>query len=646
MRNGLVAALALVVSAAALYAQNDAATPPPNVRLEGVPEIPAVVADAIASYGDFRQATLLAWHPTERRILIETTFSNVSQVHEVRAPGGARTQLTFFKDGIPPGGPAWYSPDGRYVLLRKDVAVGAEDFQFFRYDFDTGVVTRLTEGVTKAGIPVWAHRRPFIAYDSSRRDGKNRDLWVMDPSDPKTNRMVAEMQGTWNVLDWSADDTQLLVSEVVSPTEQYLWKIKVATGEKTPFTQRGGKPVRWSAARIDRAGRYVYAYGTLNSNFTRVWRADLTTAQWKALTPEGQLVEGFELSPDGKVLAVVFDRDPASELQFLDAVTGRVRSKPRIPVGTILNLLWSPKSNEVAFTFQGARTFRDVYSVDIIGGRVQQWTASETAARNLARLPDAEVITWKSFDGLQISGVMYRPAPTFTGPRPVIINIHGGPVARERPRNLGRSNHFRNDLGVAIIYPNIRGSSGRGADFDRLDDGRLRENAIKDIGALLDWICTQPYLDKTRVLVSGASHGGYLALASAMYYGDRIRAVTSIYGMTDLVDFLQTTDIARRENREGEYGDPKDPEMRKYLDSISPLPNAAKIKVPVYLVHGKNDTRIRVRQVERFAAALKDNGTPVWLIVLEDQGHLQLPTAQNNFTTAAWVMFAQRYLLN
>jgi dipeptidyl aminopeptidase/acylaminoacyl peptidase len=493
---------------------------------------------------------------------------------------------------------------------------------------------------------VWAHRKPLVAYDSTRRDGKNRDIWVVDPSDPKTSRMVAELQGTWNVLDWSSDDTEILVSEIVSPTETHLWRMKVATGDRKPFTDRAAKPVRWRSAQIDRSGRYVYAFGNRDSDLPRVWRADRSTGQWTALTREGDLVEGFALSPDGKLLAVVFDRDPVSELRFVDAATGRVRSRPKIPAGSILNLRWSPKGTEVAFTFQGGRTFRDVYSVDVQGTRVEQWTSSEIAAGNIAALPDAEVLTYKSFDGLDISAVMYRAAPRFTGPRPVIINVHGGPIERERPRNIGRSNHFRNDLGVTVIYPNIRGSAGRGVSFDRLDNGRLRENAIKDIGSLLDWIATQPHLDKSRVMVSGGSHGGYIALASTLFYGDRIRAATSVYGMTDLVDFLETTDISRFENRVGEYGDPADPEMRKFLNSISPLPNAARVKVPVFLVHGKNDSRIKVKQVERFADALKDRGVPAWLMVLENQGHGGMTRAQADYSTAAWVVFAKQFLLN
>jgi hypothetical protein len=259
MRQWLRVALLVLVPAAA-FAQNGAAPVPPSVRIDGVPAVPAEVFDAIASYGDYRQATLLAWHPTERRVLIETTFGNVPQIHEVRSPGAARTQLTFFRDGVPVGGPAWYGPDGRYVLLRKDIAAGKEDFHFFRYDFETGAVTRITEGVTKAGGAVWSRRSGLIAYDSTRRDGKNRDIWVMDPSNPKTDRLLAETQGIWQVVDWTPDDKELLVRELVSPTEVYLWRINAATGEKTPLTNRGGKPVRWQSqfrhdARLARRSR-------------------------------------------------------------------------------------------------------------------------------------------------------------------------------------------------------------------------------------------------------------------------------------------------------------------------------------------------------------------------------------------------------
>jgi dipeptidyl aminopeptidase/acylaminoacyl peptidase len=246
----------------------------------------------------------------------------------------------------------------------------------------------------------------------------------------------------------------------------------------------------------------------------------------------------------------------------------------------------------VAFSLAGARAFNDVYTVDTGSGRVERWTSSEMGGANPESLPDARIVTWKSFDGLDISGILYPPPARFTGPRPVIINVHGGPVARERPRALGRSNYFRHELGTAVIYPNVRGSSGFGRSFEELDNGRLRENAVKDIGALLDWIATQPDLDSRRVMIAGSSYGGFVALAAAIAYGERLRGVNPAFGITDFPSFLESTEVSRQANRNAEYGDPSDPEMRAFLSRISPRTNAAKIKVPVFIAAGAKDTRV------------------------------------------------------
>jgi dipeptidyl aminopeptidase/acylaminoacyl peptidase len=240
---------------------------------------------------------------------------------------------------------------------------------------------------------------------------------------------------------------------------------------------------------------------------------------------------------------------------------------------------------------------------------------------------------------------LYRPAARFLGPRPVIINVHGGPELRERPRGLGRSNYFRNEMGIAIIYPNVRGSTGYGRTYEHLDDGRKREDSVKDIGALLDWIATKPEFDKSRVMMTGSSYGGYVTLAAAIAYGDRIRCALEGFGLSDFVAFLDGTDPSRRRDRLAEYGDPADPETRAFLKSISPLTHAAKLKIPLYIAQGAKDTRVPPDQAEAMVKAVRANGTPVWYVVYEG-GHEELPATSNDFNIYAWVLFVQKFLLN
>jgi dipeptidyl aminopeptidase/acylaminoacyl peptidase len=376
-----------------------------------------------------------------------------------------------------------------------------------------------------------------------------------------------------------------------------------------------------------------------------VWQHNLASGAWVPVTEKGVGVEVFSASPVGSLLAVVADRGATSELQLVDAATRTRRRVPGIPPGVIWNVSWHSSGSALAIEFAGARTFRDVYVFDVTTGRLEQWTASEMGGASQDSLPDAEIIQWKSFDGRMIPGILYRPAKRFSGPRPVMINVHGGPERHERPRGLGRSNYFRNELGMAIIYPNIRGSSGYGKTYEHLDDGRNREDAVKDIGALLDWIGARPEFAKTRVMVTGSSYGGYITFASAIAYGDRIRCAFAGFGLSDFAAFLDDTDPSRQRDRLLEYGDPADPETRTFLKRISPLTNAAKLTIPLFVVQGAKDTRVPLNQAEAMVNAVRANGTPVWYVVY-DLGHEEMPANAIDFNQYAWVLFVQKFLLN
>jgi dipeptidyl aminopeptidase/acylaminoacyl peptidase len=411
-----------------------------------------------------------------------------------------------------------------------------------------------------------------------------------------------------------------------------------------------GDRANWALPQFTPDGRTVYAISNREGEIARVWRTGLADVKWTPVTKEGEAVERFSLSPDGRTIAVVFDSTTSSRVELLDASTGTLRLAPKLPAGQLLDPpQWRNGGAEVAFTLRSLRTWGDVFSVNAKTGAVERWTRSELGPFNPESLPEPQIVRWKSFDGLEISGVLYRPPARFTGPRPVIINIHGGPngaAARERPRFQGRSAYYLNELGVALIFPNVRGSFGFGKEFEHLDDGALRENAVKDIGALLDWIGQQPYLDKSRIGVTGASYGGYMTYAVAAMYSDRIRVAMAAAGISDYLSFLQSTELQRQANRRAEYGDESDPAMQEVLKRISPVTNAAKIKVPLMIVHGKLDTRVPLAQAQAMAAAVRGNGVPVWTVFFDDEGHAFFRNAANNdYYFYAWMMFVDKYLL-
>jgi len=644
-RFALVIVMCFLFWTSSIMAQTGVIVPADNLVVEHIPPIPVSLADEVSRYTEFRRAGLATWHPTKREMLIGTRFADTQQVHLVKFPGGARTQLTFLKDG------AWgasYSPtDGAYFIFNKDVG-GNEFYQKYRYDFATGVITLLTDGTSRNTGGVWAKAGDRIAYGSTRRNGHDVDLWVMNPSDPQSDRMVVQLQGGgWAALDWSPDDHRLLVSEYISINESYLWLINVATGEKTLFTPKdAAEKVAYSGAQFSKDGKGMYVTTDRASEFKRLAYVDLTTQQHTFLTDHIPWdVNEFRLSRDGKMLAFITNEDGLSILHLLDTARGQEQPVPKLPTGIISGLRWHKNNQDLGFGMASARSTSDIYSLDVRTGTVERWTSSETGGLNAEHFVEPELVRWRSFDDRMISGLLYRPPERFTGKRPVIIDIHGGPEGQARPWFQGANNYFLNELGISIIFPNVRGSSGYGKTFLTLDDGFLREDSYKDIGALLDWMRTRPDLDTDRIMVTGVSYGGHMTLAVATYYADRIRCALDIVGPSNLVTFLKNTSSYRRDLRRVEYGDERDPQMREFLNRIAPMHNAAKITKPLFVVQGGNDPRVPLSESVQIVEAVRKNGTPVWYLMAKDEGHGFAKHKNRDFLLYSSVLFVKEYLL-
>src|SRR2546430_1493507 len=528
--------VAPLVGGAPLLAQT--APPGDNLVTDGVPPVPASIAEAARRYSEFRSAAFWDWHPTRREMLVGTRFGDAQQLHRVRLPGGARTQLTFFAD--PVSGASYQPGDGRYIVLSKDVG-GGEFFQKYRYDVATGDVALLTDGKSRNVGGLWSHKSERYAYMSTRRNGRDLDLWVMDPADPRTDRLVVELAGGgFAPLDWSPDDRTILLHQAVSVNESYLWLADVATGVKTLLTTPGTDTV-------------AYAGG------------------------------GAQFSRDGKGIYLTTD--------------------------------------------QGSEVRRLAY-LELLGKRYRFLS---------------DRLTWGA--DRSISGFRDLPPALFPARRPVIINIHGGPEGQSRPGFLGRNNYYVNELGVALIFPNVRGSTGHGKTFAKLDNGTLRDGAYRDIGALLDWIRTRPDLDPDHVLVTGGSYGGHMTLVSATLYNDRICCAVDVVGISSLATFLKNTSGYRQDLRRVEYGDERDSTQRAWMERTAPLNNVDKITKPLFIVAGLNDPRVPHSEADQMVAALKQRSVPVWYLLAKDEGHGFRKKPNQDFQFYATILFTQRYLL-
>jgi len=649
MRHFVCAALVALLTSPG-FAQEKTVPTPPNVKVEGMPPMPQSILDGVARYGQFRQAEMQAWHPAKRQIIIRTSFAQQPQLHSVEYPGADRHQLTWYPSGVHSDVSPAFDPANPSTLVFEYDPAGGEARSLYMYDIATGETSLVTESKTRYPF-VWARQGNWLVYDSFERNGKDRDLYVVQPSDPKTKRLLSQFDGAWSPEDWAPDGSTVLANEVFANSETYLWRVDVKTGQKTPITRRGdGKPSAWFNARFSNDGRQVYALSDRGiGGQQRIWRCEVAACAWTPVTADGLAVDsiagGFELSSDGTLLATVLDRGSNTELYVIDLKNMRPVQLPEMQAGVVSQIHWRPRSHEVAFTMGSVRAQGDVYSVDVANGSLTRWTFSETTF-NPEVLPRPQVVQWRTFDGRMISGILYKPAKRFTGPRPVMVSIHGGPSLRERAVFRGRSNYLLNELGVAILYPNVRGSSGFGREFEALDDGNKRGGAVKDIGALLDWIAQRPDLDRNRVVLIGVSYGGWLALEAGIQYNDRIRGIIEGAGITDFATYLEGTEASRQENRRQEYGDERDPEMREYLKSISPLTRASELKKPTLILHPGKDARVPVSQAQELVAALKANNTNVWYVEFTEANHDNLPVVGGSYLLSTWMWFFRNFVLN
>ncbi|MDB6121798.1 MAG: hypothetical protein JWQ71_791 [Pedosphaera sp.] len=618
---------------------------PENLVADGIPAVPTELQQDAHRYLDFRAASFLGWHPVKRELLISTRFADTSQLHLVKMPGGARKQITFFSEPVNSG--SFRPKTGDCIVFSQDTG-GGEFYQLYRYDLADGKVTLLTDGKSRNTGPRWSYDGKWLAYTSTRRNGKDNDINLIDPTNPKTDRLLLEVSGGgWEISDWSRDDSKLMLIEYISANESYLWRADVKTGQKELLTPKGGEKVAYSGARFSNDGKSLFVATDKGSEFQQLVRIDLATKASPPLTSHIHWdVEEFDLSKDGRTIAFISNEDGIGVLHLLDTRTGKEIPAPKIPSGIPSSLEWHENGHDLGFNLNSAQSSFDVYSVDIKTGKVERWTESETGGLDPSHFVEPKLVKIKSFDDLPISAFIYRPDPAkFPGKRPILINIHGGPEGQSRPGFQGRSNYYLNEMGVAVLYPNVRGSSGYGKTFLTLDNGIKREDSVRDIGALIDWIKKDPSLDADRIAVIGGSYGGYMSLACMEHFNDQLRCGIDIVGISNFITFLKNTQDYRRDLRRVEYGDERDPTVSAVLEKISPTTNVKQIKKPLFVVQGKNDPRVPVTEAEQMVKAIRDNGGLVWYLMAKDEGHGFAKKKNYDFQFLVTIMFLRDYLI-
>lgn len=614
------------------------------VRLEGTSEVSPELHARLQQYLETRSATLQQLSDDGTSMLITTRFANTAQLHLIEQPMGARRQLTFSEE--PVFGAAFYPSDDNAILIQQDVG-GSENYQLYRFDRRTGRSTRITNGTSRNPEFLFNRDGSRLAYVSNARNGADMDIWMSDGT--SAGELFLERAGDWHLLEFSRDGRKLLLQEFVSILDQRIYVVDVATREVTRLSPEASGADRTAVFSAD--GQSVYLVSDRLGDFAQLYEVSLAhieSTAWRALTAAVPWnVEELALSGDGRNLAFCINEDGISTLRVLDTRSRRLTAISGAPRGVVTGLRAASNANTFAFSMTASQLSGDVFSVDLRTRTVTRWTQSEMGGIDPSTFIEPELVHYTSFDGRTIPAFYYRPRGGSEGSDerfPLVVSIHGGPESQARPWFAPLIQYLASEARIAVLVPNVRGSDGYGKAYLALDDGRLREDSVRDIGALLDFAATLSEIDSARVGVYGGSYGGYMVLASLVHYGARIRAGVDIVGIANFVTFLEATAPYRRALRRVEYGDESDPQMRGFLSGISPVTHVDQIQSALFVAHGSNDPRVPVAEAEQIVHAVRNQGHEAWYMLARNEGHGFIRKANRDRFTELSVMFLEQHL--
>ncbi len=643
-RRVLMVWLIFVLTCSLAFAADADPRKPAAIQTQDVPVVSAEVVAKLSQYQNTRAAAFRGWAPNGNGLLISTRFGNSAQLHLVAQPGGRREQLTFFDEPV----------TGRFIPGVSDGALllsvdsgGNENAQMWLLDRQRFQKKLLSDGKSRHLVQAWRRDGSAVVVSNNRRNGKDMDLYRVDPRTPDSFELLMEVNGqTWEADDWSADGKWLVLRRYVSINESYaaLFDVEKKVRTDLPLPTEGKAAIGQLA--FAPGGRAVYLTTDAGSEFLRLARVDLATHQWSWVSDGLNWdVDELTVHRETGTIAFLINDDGMSRLFLWNPATGQRRSEFRLPLSVASGLEFSPSGTALGFTLARPEAPAEAYSLRFSDGELTRWTFSEVGGLDPAPFVAPTRIQFKSFDERQIPAYLYKPRAAATGEKlPVLISIHGGPESQYRPVFSAATQFYVNELGIAVLHPNVRGSAGYGKTYLQLDNAEKREDSVKDIGGLLDWIAQQSDLDPSRVAVIGGSYGGYMVLATLTNFGDRIKAGIDIVGICNFLTFMEKTAPYRVDLRRAEYGDERKPEMRAVFERIAPLHNTNKIKSELLVIHGRNDPRVPFFEAEQIAAKVRASGRPVWTVFADNEGHGFAKKENADYQRAVEAMFLKKHL--
>ncbi|MGM0387280.1 MAG: S9 family peptidase [Natrinema limicola] len=595
----------------------------------------------IERYLNVRSAYGASFGPDGERLSFLMDTTGTAQVWTLETPRGWPEQRTFYDERVTF---ASWSPERPELIFGMDEG-GNERAQLFRLDAETGEIQNLTAMPdAKHRWGGWSHDGDRFAFTSNRRDESVFDIYVQARDETGEDAtLVYEGDGWLSLAGWSPDDSRLLVSQAYSNFDQDLYVLDLEDDaderELEHLTPHDGD-VRYQSASWAPDGEGIYLVtdkgdaDTLYLAYLDLETRDLETV----IDGDGWNVDGIALDDETgrfvcsrnvegytKLTVGEFDIDNPTDYEAFP--------EPDLPGGISGGVSFDPDAERFALSTTGDTVNTNVFVVDIEELRssgsateshdletsaTERWTDAPTAGIPRETFDESDLVHVESFDGLEVPGFLTLPDDHEEGQTPVIVDIHGGPESQRRPSFSSVKQYFL-DRGYAYFEPNVRGSSGYGADYAALDDVEKRMDSVADIEACVEWLQDHPAIDPDRIAAKGGSYGGFMVLAALTEYPDLWAAGIDVVGIANFVTFLENTGDWRRALREAEYGSLA--EDRDFLEEISPINNVEQIEAPLFVLHGENDPRVPVGEAEQIVEEVRDHGVPVRKLIFDDEGH-------------------------